>query len=31
MKNDDEVIEAIPGIRPFINVQTMTIHQKIVI
>ena len=31
MKNDDEIIEAIPSVRPFINVETMNIHQKMVI
>ena len=28
MKNYDSVIEAIPWIRPFIDVKTMNIHQK---
>ena len=31
MKNDDKIIEAIPWIKPFIDVWTMNIYQKIVI
>ena len=31
MKNDDEIIEDLPWIMPFIDVWTMHISQKIVI
>ena len=31
LKNDDSVIEAIPGIRPFIDVKMINMHQKTVI
>ena len=31
LKNYDSVLEAIPWIRPFIDVKTMNIHQKMVI
>ena len=30
-KNDDEIIEAIPWIRPFIDVRKMNMHQEMVI